>query len=272
MALFRVTDWDDAYANGTNIPQGDNWPDAWVSPAAGFRQRWAKKKLDIAYGKRPRELFDTFHPSGAVKGLFIFVHGGYWVRLDKSYWSHLAAGAVANGWAVAMPSYPLCPEVRVRDIAVCIAGAVTEAARSVKGPIRLAGHSAGGQIVTRLVSENTPMRRTVLKRIDRVMSISGLHDLRPLLQTKMNKEIRLDDEECAAESPALLRPAFEGSLTCWVGANERSEFVRQNALLANIWRGLGVATDAVAEPDRHHFDVIDGLADPKSPLCRALFG
>ncbi len=57
-----------------------------------------------------------------------------------------------------------------------------------------------------------------------------------------------------------------------MGSAERAEFVRQNALLANIWRGLGAETAEIVEPDRHHFDVIDALAEPDSPLTRALIG
>ncbi|MCH8169275.1 MAG: alpha/beta hydrolase, partial [Proteobacteria bacterium] len=50
------------------------------------------------------------------------------------------------------------------------------------------------------------------------------------------------------------------------------EFRRQNALLANIWTGFGVDTRAVEEPDRHHFNIIDGLTEPDSPLTEALLG
>ncbi|MDE1992630.1 MAG: alpha/beta hydrolase, partial [Rhizobiaceae bacterium] len=71
-------------------------------------------------------------------------------------------------------------------------------------------------------------------------------------------------------SPALLEPAENVRLTCWVGGAERSEFVRQNALLANIWTGLGAATTVVVEPDSNHFTVLDGLIDPGHPLTRAL--
>jgi arylformamidase len=60
-------------------------------------------------------------------------------------------------------------------------------------------------------------------------------------------------------------------VTCWVGAGERSEFIRQNALLANIWKGLGAETAVVEEPDKHHFNVLDGLEDPNHPLVDALF-
>lgn len=272
MSLFRVEDWDNAYANGANIAGGDRWPAAWVKPAADFRVSVSERaQLDIAYGDNPREIFDLFRPEGEAKGLFVFVHGGFWLRLDKSYWSNLAAGALAQGWAVAMPSYPLCPEVHVRDIARSVAKAVTMATGTVGGPVRLAGHSAGGQIVTRLVCGGTGLSGEVLKRIDRVMSISGVHDLRPMLRTAMNESLHLDTEEARAESPVLLEPVADVPVICWVGATERSEFVRQNALLANVWRGLGLATEAVEEPDRHHFDVIDGLASPSSPMARALF-
>ncbi|MAS06270.1 MAG: alpha/beta hydrolase [Ahrensia sp.] len=272
MTLFRVEDWDDAYANSANIPGGDRWPDAWVGPAADFRRLAGKDaRLDVAYGQHAREKLDLFLPKETPKGLFVFVHGGFWIRFDKSYWSHLAAGAVAAGWAVAMPSYPLCPEVHVREIAQSIAQAVTLAASQVEGPIRLAGHSAGGHIVTRLICGGTGLPEPVLDRVERVMSISGVHDLRPMLRTQLNDTIGLDEAEAKSESPALLAPAVDVPLICWVGANERSEFVRQNALLANVWRGLGLATDTVEEPDRHHFNVIDGLASAHSPMGQALF-
>lgn len=272
MTLFRVEDWDDAYANGPNIAGGEKWPEAWVGPAADFRRLAGQSaRLDIAYGEHSREKLDLFLPKDTPKGLLVFVHGGFWMRLDKSFWSHLAAGPLAEGWAVAMPSYPLCPEVRVREIAQCIARAVTVAAAEVKGPIRLAGHSAGGQIVTRLLCGGTGLPESVLLRVERVMSISGVHDLRPIMRTRMNDMIGIDAAEALAESPALLEPAVDVPVICWVGANERSEFVRQNALLANAWRGLGLATDSVDEPDRHHFDVVDGLASVGSPMMRTLF-
>jgi hypothetical protein len=112
----------------------------------------------------------------------------------------------------------------------------------------------------------------VAARVERCVPISGLFDLRPLLLTTLNDDIRLDVGEAAAESPALLMPRVGTRLVAWVGQAERSEFVRQSALIANVWRGLGAETSLVVEPDRHHFDVIDGLADPGSPLVEALLG
>ncbi|ANT54748.1 MULTISPECIES: alpha/beta hydrolase [Mesorhizobium] len=266
-------DWDNAYANGPNIAGGERWPDLWIEPAERFRERMkaqGRARLDQRYGQRPRNLFDLFLPEGTPKGLVVFVHGGFWLRLDKSFWSHLATGPLAHGHAVAMPSYTLCPEIRIAGIVREVAAAIGTAAAMVEGPLRLTGHSAGGHLVTRMITSDVLLPPSVQDRVVNTVSISGVHDLRPLMRTVMNKQLRIDETEANVESPVLLRPIEGARLTCWVGGAERAEFRRQNALLNNVWAGLGAATDAVEEPDRHHFDVIDGLVDRNHPLTRTL--
>lgn len=264
-----ITDWDDAYANAAHIPGAADLPDRWARDAAAFR---ATAGGDIAapYGASARERFDLFRPDGAPKGLVVFVHGGYWLDFDASSWSWLAAGPLARGWAAALPSYDLCPAVRIRDITRQVARAIDAAATRVAGPIVLAGHSAGGHLVTRQLCTDAPLAEAARERIARVVAISGLVDLRPLLKTSMNETLRLDPEEARAESPALLEPAPGARLLAWVGDAERPEFRRQSALIANVWAGLGAETRLVEEPGRHHFNVIDGLANAESALCEAL--
>jgi len=273
MIFHQISDWNDAYANGPNIPGGERWPAAWVQPAQAYRDELAgsgRATLDIGYGERPRNRLDLFRPPGQPKGLVVFVHGGFWRALDKSYWSHLARGSVDSGYAVAMPSYTLCPAVRVADITREIAAAITRAASMVDGPIFLTGHSAGGHLVTRMISATSPLPEAARARIRNTLSISGLHDLRPMMRIATNADMRIDEAEAQAESPVLLQPLPGARVVCWVGSAERPEFVRQNALLANIWIGLGAQTCTIEEPGRHHFDVIDGLADRNHPMLRTL--
>ncbi|WP_192178752.1 alpha/beta fold hydrolase [Mesorhizobium amorphae] len=273
MLEHRISDWDNAYTNGANIAGGDRWPAAWVEPARAFRDALSaegRARLDIVYGDRPRNRLDLFLPSTSPNGLVVFLHGGYWKAFDKSFWSHLAAGPTGHGYAVAMPSYTLCPEIRIAGIVREVAAAIGKAAALVDGPLMLSGHSAGGHLASRMASATTPLSPEVTGRIRHVVSISGVHDLRPLMRTAMNETLAIDDAEALTESPALLRPMDNARLTCWVGGGERAEFLRQSALLANIWTGLGAATSSVVEPDRHHFSIIDGLADPEHPLTRTL--
>lgn len=261
-------DWDDAYANSPHIPGAADYPLRWKASAAAYREAAENAEIGIAYGDHPRETLDIFYPLGSPRGLAMFVHGGYWLAFDGSSWSHLAEGARRLGWAVALPSYVLAPEARIAEITRQVGRALAVAAGRIAGPIRLSGHSAGGHLVTRMACEDCPVPTDVAARIEKVVSISGLHDLRPLLATQMNQTLRLTETEALSESAAFHVPHAGVTVTAWVGADERPEFLRQSRLLADAWRPRGSEVNLVVEPGRHHFDVIDGLADPQSALAR----
>lgn len=273
MQFHEIHDWNDAYANADHIPNASGFIKRWPKQAASFRKKLLKQghaSIDLSYGKGERNLVDIFYPEDEPKGLLMFVHGGYWYRFDKSFWSHLAQGALGNGWIVAMPSYSLCPSVKISKITKEIAQSIEFVAAKIKGPIRLAGHSAGGHLVSRMICANSPLTKQVQSRIENTIAISPVSDLRPLRQLELNNTLALTVNEAEVESPALLAPHPNKKLTCWVGASERSEFIRQNLLLATAWHGLGASITHVEESDRHHFDVIDGLAQPNSPITKTL--
>jgi len=267
-----ITDWDDAYANRAHVPQAQPLMDAWPGDAKAFRDAHPLAELNVAYGPHPRHRYDLFMPEGAPKGLMVFVHGGYWLLFDRSYWSHYATGGLAQGYAVAVIEYPVAPEARFDAIAEATAMAVAHAAARVSGPIVLTGHSAGGHLVARVATDNGPLPATIAARVTRVTPISGLFDLRPMLQLEMNADWKLDMGQVMAESPIFHMPLAHVTYTAWVGGAERPEFLRQNALLANVWTGCGATISAIEAPDRHHFDVIEGLKDPDHPLMKAVLG
>lgn len=255
-------DWDDAYANMAHIENGAEYPARWAAEADAFRNRWPVKRLNEVYGDSSRQALDVFYPAGAAKGLLVFIHGGYWMKFGKADWSQFAAGGLENGWAVCLPEYDLAPAVHIADITRQITAAVAKCAQLVPGPIHLCGHSAGGHLVSRLVCSDTNLPEDVLVRIEKVVSISGLHDLQPLRKTAMNTTLNIDEAEAVSESPALLEPVKQVPVTAWVGGAERPEFIRQAKLLAEAWPHAV----SVEDPERHHFDVIDGLRESGSPL------
>jgi len=262
---------ESAYANAAHIADAASFPPMWTTRAQEFRDALGDRAtLDVSYGTGERERLDLFVPESSPRGLVIFVHGGYWKAFDKSFWSHLAHGAVEKGMAVAIPSYTLCPDARISTIPGQIAAAIQTAAKRVDGPVALAGHSAGGHLVSRMICKESPLDDSVSSRIMNVMSISGVHDLRPLLKTAMNETLGLDSAEANSESPALLQPRADARVVCWVGADELAEFVRQNSMLAERWRDAGASTAVIEEHGRHHFNVIDALADPDHTMIRAL--
>jgi acetyl esterase/lipase len=269
MVAFQKTDWNDAYENGSNIANSEEIKSRWPVDAASFRAS-AKGDLDVSYGPEERAKYDLFLPSAEPKGLFVFVHGGYWQSTDISMWSHYAKGAVESGYAALIPDYTLCPEVTIDQITQMVAQAINHAASKIDGPIMLTGHSAGGHIVAELGTTQTHLDKKTTARLTNIVPISGLFDLRPLIHTKLNDALKLTIDSAEQNSPAFKMPLPHIRLTAWVGGNERHEFLRQNALIANIWHGLGILTDAVEEPDKHHFNVIDGLLDKESALMRTV--
>jgi len=270
-----ITDWDRAYDNRSHV--GNDVAEAFFAECAkraqGFRDEMTAKgraQLDLAYGQAEREKLDLFLPERTPKGLTVYIHGGFWRMFDKSFWSHLAAGALARGWAVAMPSYTLAPDVRVSHITKQTAAAVEFAATQIVGPVRIAGHSAGGHLASRMHCTDIPLAAQLVERTEHIISISGLSDARPLLHLALNEIFRFDEVEAAAESPALHHPRAGASITCWVGGAELPEFIRQNDLLANIWTGLGATTETVHAPGKNHFTVLDDLLEPDSELNKRI--
>ncbi len=283
-------DWEVAYSNQGYVPHAMDLLEAGAKEAAALRERLVNEgraELNQRYGDGERHCFDLFWPEPEVlepdaqaeensavgrraKGLVFFVHGGYWRAFDRSYWSHLAQGPLARGWAVAMPSYTLAPQARLTQIAQELAQALNVVGARVPGSIRITGHSAGGHLVSRLACQDSAINDDIAARLHTCLSLSGLHDLRPMLRLALNDDLRLDAEETERESPALLTPRDITRLICWVGGGETDEFRRQNALLANIWAGLGVETHCLEDGNFNHFNVIDSLTRPDSPLTQAL--
>lgn len=259
-----VMDLDTAYANAPFIEGAEHYPPRWRAAAAAFRDALGPRaRCDIPYGPSARQKLDLFLPEGTARGLMVFVHGGFWRAFGRSDWSHFASGALARGWAVAMPGYTLAPEVRLYEIRREVTRAVEVAAEAVAGPVVLTGHSAGGHLVARLLCEDVALAS--VGRLARVVPISPLADLRVFLRTRMNADFRLDAAEAAAESPMLHRPRAGADAHVWVGGAERPAFLDQARWLARAWRApLTVA------PERHHFDVIDALCADDSPLVDTL--
>lgn len=261
-----LPDLSDAYANAPHIPGAAEYPPRWAAAAAAFREGLgARARLGLPYGPGARNRFDLFRPEGASRGLMVFIHGGYWRAFGREDWSHLAGGALTRGWAVAMPSYTLAPDARIADIVQEMRAAVDAAAAEVpEGPLVLTGHSAGGHLVARLACAD--MEFAAAGRLARVLPISPVADLAPLMQTNLNADLHIDAAEAAAHSPVLqaLRPGVTAHV--WVGAKERPAFLDQARGLARAW-----VADLTIAPGRHHFDVIDGLTGTQGALTRALF-
>ena len=104
-------------------------------------------------------------------------------------------------------------------------------------------------------------------------SVSGLFDLKPLVATAMNADLKLNEPAAAQVSP-LWWPVPRGRVfDAVVGGSESPEFLRQSKAVADDWRQRGIETRYEAVPGANHFTVLDPLSQAGSAMtarCVAL--
>lgn len=251
-------DLEAEYNNRARVPEHPAIIAGWAKDAAAYRE--ARPPRVVRYGDGERHTFDLFE-AGAGPAV-MFIHGGYWQALDKSFFSHMAAGLNALGVSVAVPSYDLCPNVRVGDIVEQMRMACALLHRETNAPVIVSGHSAGGHLAACLLASEA--------HVPAAYAISGLFELAPLVPTSLNTALRLDDAEAEALSP-LTWPGPEGKiLDAVVGADESSEYLRQSAAIVEAWGAEGVATRYEAIAGTNHFTVIAPLTGASSAMCERL--
>jgi arylformamidase len=248
-------DLEAEYNNRARVPEHPAIIASWTSDSAAYRE--VKPPRVVRYGDGERHTFDFFEVGSGPAVMFI--HGGYWQALDKSFFSHMARGLNALGVSVAVPSYDLCPNVRIGDIVEQMRAACAVLHAETNAPIVVSGHSAGGHLAACLLATEA--------HVPAAYAISGLFDLKPLVPTSLNVALRLDDEEAEALSP-LLWPAPEGKvLDAVVGGAESSEYLRQSTAIVEAWAEVGAEARYEAITGANHFTIIAPLADANSAMC-----
>jgi arylformamidase len=101
-------------------------------------------------------------------------------------------------------------------------------------------------------------------------SISGLFDLRPLLQTRLNGALGLTAEEAGRLSPMRWAPPGGLVLDAVLGEAESAEFHRQSREIVDTWRKHGVSARYGTVQGANHFTAIAPLADPQSAMVERI--
>lgn len=268
---------DREYDIEATVPDFGAYADDFVARSAAYRDS-GRVILDVPYGATVEETYDVFLPpedaSGPRPALF-FIHGGYWKATTSKVWSYVAEGLAARGFVVAVENYALCPAVTVAEIVrqhrAAYAHFFTSAADYNVDPARIvvAGHSAGGHGVASLLTTDW-MRDYGIPAVPYAgaLPVSGLFDLRPLVHTFVNADLRLD-AATAEQVSILTSPTTVPPLVVAYGTQETAEFARQSVDFAAAVSAAGHAVD-VMPLENNHFDILETLADGTGPLARAV--
>ena len=251
----------------------DGLIEKWSKWSEDFRAN-ADSSLNCQYGDGEKDKLDIFRCGKPNAPLFIFIHGGYWQRGDKSIYSFVANSFVNSGIDVALIGYQLCPGAtmtnivdKIREAIVWIWDNADEYSIS-KNRINVSGHSAGGHITGMIlatdwkeVSKNLPDNL-----VKTGIPISGLYQLNPIRETTIADALGLDDAESLALSPHFFEPQTQAPILVTLGGGETPEFHWQTDNFVNKWKGFKASIDYFAEPDVDHFGVVERLANLESQI------
>jgi arylformamidase len=264
-------DYEAEYNNRARVPEHEKIFARWTREAEDYRAEALKERraeLGLSYGSSPRQTIDLFPPRRDVTApLALFVHGGYWRSLDPAMFSHMARGINAQGVAVAVAGYDLCPQVTITEIIDQIRHACLFLWLRTGQRMLVYGHSAGGHLAATMLA--TDWQALYPKApgdlVHAAYSAAGLFDLTPLVHTSMVQDLRLDAASAREVSP-LFWPAPKGrSFDAVAGALESSEFRRQSRSIAEAWAKAGARARYEERPG-NHFTVLDALSDPNSEM------
>lgn len=276
---------DAQYDNRAKVPEFPEYLARFRATSEAARHRFsAGAQLDVPVGRSPIERIDIFPAAGAGPApVLVFIHGGYWLMLDKADFSFVADGFVPHGITTVVINYALIPTVRmdevVRQCRQAVAWVLANAAGFGGDPQRIcvAGHSAGGHLTamvgaTDWTAFTAPLvEAPVAARPSAGFSLSGLHDLVPISRSYLQESLQLSAEEVTRNSPMELAPPREGSWTALVGDKEGPEYHRQSTELARRWKQAGNPRAGARILDGHdHFSIVMALGDPQDPLTREI--
>ena len=235
-----------------------------------------KSWFNVPYGDSPRQVMDIFPADKPGSPVLVYIHGGYWRGGGKDHNSHFVEVFLKAGATVVLLEYDLCPSVTVSEIVRQVRSAIAWVYGHISDyggdPSRLyiAGLSAGGHLVAMALAHDWEKEGLPRHLIKGAVAISGVYDLDAVLHIDVNEEIRLNPESARENSPFLHPPLPYTPLIIAVGGAEPRGWRQMSEEFFRLCRERGVKCDYLEIPDAHHYALSSLLANPASPLTRAI--
>jgi arylformamidase len=212
---------------------------------------------------------DIFAPQTTNFPMVVFIHGGYWQELSRFESSFNASGLLAQGIGLAVLDYQLAPSATIPQmvgqcsVAMDYLSSQCEIVDFDPTRVILAGSSAGAHLAIMTALQ----RRTSVAGL---VLVSGVYDLRPLVETSINNALGLTAESAWDISP--LRYELSGlppTIVTW-GEIETEAFKMQARAVRDALALENVVATAFEVPQRNHFDIVFDLGDPVTKLGQAV--
>lgn len=241
-----------------------------------------ERHADIAYrsdkgADKERHRLDVYAPKGKKDfPVVMFVHGGSWRSGDKNLYAALGQSLAADGIGCVICNYRLSPAVQhpahVEDVAKAFAWTADNITKygGKKDRLFLCGHSAGGHLVSLLVTDPQYLKaeKHTPSEVKGVAALSGVYEIVPTVQVLQGPFGR-DEEKCKAASPLT---HASGKHPPFLIAYADNDFPRLDETALNMHAALKKAdspVELVKCKDRNHYTIIIQFINTADPLNKA---
>ena len=250
----------------------------WASNSARVRARIGEP-LRRAYGETAIEQLDIFRADAPNAPVFIFIHGGAWIRGEaKSYAApaemFLRAGAhyvvpdFINVGDAAGSLFPMAEQV-CRAIAWIYRNAASFGGDSER--IYLGGQSSGAHLAA--VALTTHWHRAFglpQGLIKGGLCTSGMYELAPVRLSARANYVKFTEEMVEQLSPIRHIDRLSAPLIVSYGTYETPEFIRQAREFAAAVRDAGKLRELIVAENYSHLELPETLCNPYGILGAAV--
>jgi arylformamidase len=231
----------------------------------------------LAYGPMPIEQLDVYRTARADAPVMVFLHGGAWRAGDARSQAFAAETFVDAGAHFVVPDFALVMDVgldgMVAQVRRAVAWVAANAASFGGDPTRLyvGGHSSGSHLAANVLV--TDWARDFGLPADLVkggLCTSGMYDLKPVRLSARSSYVKFDDRIEHELSPIRHLSRLRCPVVVAYGERDSPEFQRQSREWAEALRAIGRLERLVVGQGLNHFELPETLADPTSPLGRAV--
>ncbi len=268
---------DAAYDQSLYAPMIGQILKRYASSSAETRSRLGTPKR-FSYGPTAAEGLDVFPAKTANAPIFIFIHGGAWLRgeaKDYAFPAELFVGAGVNYVAldfIAIAAAQGDLGVMAQQVRSAIAWTYKNAASFGGDPNRLyiGGHSSGGHLCG--VALVTDWQKDFGLPADFVkggLCMSGMFDLKAVRLSKRSSYVKFTDEIEQAMSAQRHIDKLRAPITLTYGTYETPEFQRHSRDFAGAVKAAGKPVELIEVANHNHFEMMETLGNPYGPNGRA---
>jgi arylformamidase len=272
---YDQVELDAAYDQAVYQPNIVQLNKRWASNSARIRARIGEP-LRRAYGESAVEQLDIFRAARDRAPIFIFIHGGGWLRRSArnyAFPAELFVDAGAHYIVLDFIAIEDAHDLRIiadqvrRAIAWVHANAATFDGDADR--IFIGGHSSGGHLCAVALATDWQSFGLASSPVKGGLCMSGMYEMKPIRLARSMSYVSLTDAMEEALSPQRHVDLLCAPMIVSYGTFEPPEFQQEAGSFAAAARAAGKPVELIEAVNYNHFEMGESLANPYGPNGRA---